>query len=98
MNFLSPRKKSTSSQPIILGLLPWPFISFSLPDYNLISTRNFGLEFPFNLLFCSEWAGMICKLDRLLENLQIKIVQTGQSTRWARTHTFPFCRMETNDA
>ena len=48
MNFLSPRKKSTSSQPIVLGLSPWPLISFSLPDYNLISTRNFGLEFPFN--------------------------------------------------
>ena len=39
-------KNATSPQPIVLGLSPWPFISFSLPDYNLISTRNFGLEFP----------------------------------------------------
>ena len=46
--FLSLRKKSTSSQPIVLGLSLWPFISFSLPNCNLTSTRNFGLEFPFN--------------------------------------------------
>ena len=46
MNLLSPRKKSTSSQPIVLGLLPWPFTSFSLPDYNLISTRNLDWSSP----------------------------------------------------